>query len=124
MLELKEGPLSYYSLKKLEAGVDRFPFSIRVLLESLLRQEDGVLVTAEDVEKLLSWTPAGNEDVDIPFIPARVVLQDFTGVPCVVDLAAMRDAVREMGGNPSQITPLVPVDLTIDHSVQTDYHGT
>jgi len=124
VLELNDGPLSYYSLRKLEAGVDRFPFSVKVLLESLLRQEDGVLVTAEDVEKLLSWTPAGNDDVDIPFIPARVVLQDFTGVPCVVDLAAMRDAVREMGGNPSRINPLVPVDLTIDHSVQTDYHGT
>ncbi len=124
VLELNDGPLSYYSLKKLDARVDRFPFSVKVLLESLLRQEDGVLVTAEDVEKLLSWTPAGNEELDIPFIPARVVLQDFTGVPCVVDLAAMRDAVQEMGGNPSQINPLVPVDLTIDHSVQTDYHGT
>ncbi|KAF5061313.1 Aconitate hydratase A [anaerobic digester metagenome] len=124
VLELKDGPLSYYSLKKLDGGIERFPFSIKVLLESLLRQEDGVLVTKDDVQKLLSWTPAGNDELDIPFIPARVVLQDFTGVPCVVDLAAMRDAVRVMGGNPSQINPLVPVDLTIDHSVQTDYHGT
>jgi len=124
VLELKDGPLSYYSLKKLDGGIERFPFSIKVLLESLLRQEDGVLVTKDDVQKLLSWTPAGNDELDIPFIPARVVLQDFTGVPCVVDLAAMRDAVREMGSNPSQINPLVPVDLTIDHSVQTDYHGT
>jgi aconitate hydratase len=124
VLELKDGPLSYYSLKKLDARTERFPFSIKVLLEALLRHEDGVLVTKDDVQKLISWTPAGNDEVDIPFIPARVVLQDFTGVPCVVDLAAMRDAVREMGGNPSQINPLVPVDLTIDHSVQTDYHGT
>jgi len=124
VLELKDGPLSYYSLKKLDARTEHFPFSIKVLLESLLRQEDGILVTKEDVQKLLGWTPAGNDEVDIPFIPARVVLQDFTGVPCVVDLAAMRDAVKEMGGNPSRINPLVPVDLTIDHSVQTDYHGT
>lgn len=124
VLELKDGPLSYYSLKKLDARTERFPFSIKVLLEALLRHEDGVLVTKDDVQKLISWTPAGNDEVDIPFIPARVVLQDFTGVPCVVDLAAMRDAVREMGGNPSQINPLVPVDLTIDHSVQTDFHGT
>ena len=124
VLQLKDGPLSFYSLRKLGDRPDRFPFSIKVLLESLLRQEDGTLVTREDVEKLLAWTPAGNDEVDIPFIPARVVLQDFTGVPCVVDLAAMRDAVREMGGNPSRINPLVPVDLTIDHSVQTDFYGT
>jgi len=124
VLELRDGPLSYYSLKKLGASTDPLPFSIKVLLESLLRQEDGVLVTREDVEHLLAWTPAGNAEVDIPFIPARVVLQDFTGVPCVVDLAAMRDAVRGRGGNPSRINPLVPVDLIIDHSVQTDYHGT
>ena len=123
-LQLSDGSLNYFSLKKLKEDVDRFPFSIKVLLESLLRQEDGSLVTKEDVQKMLAWTPAGNDDVDIPFIPARVVLQDFTGVPCVVDLAAMRDAMRELGGDPSRIDPLVPVDLTIDHSVQTDFHGT
>ncbi|MCX6650652.1 MAG: aconitate hydratase AcnA [Methanomassiliicoccales archaeon] len=124
ILELKDGTLSFHSLKKLGPGTEWFPFSIKVLLESLLRQEDGVLVTADDVRKLLAWTPAGDDNVDIPFIPARVILQDFTGVPCVVDLAAMRDAVKDMGGDPAKINPLVPVDLTIDHSVQTDYHGT
>jgi aconitate hydratase len=124
VLELSDGELHYFSLMKLGDGVQRFPFSIKVLLESLLRQEDGTLVTADDVRKLIGWTPAGNDDVDIPFIPARVVLQDFTGVPCVVDLAAMRDAVKQMGGDPSKINPLVPVDLTIDHSVQTDLYGT
>ncbi|MCG7840850.1 MAG: aconitate hydratase AcnA [Methanomassiliicoccales archaeon] len=124
LLQLNDGALQFYSLKKMGERVEGFPFSIKVILESLLRQEDGVLVTADDIRKIMSWTPAGDEGVDIPFIPARVVLQDFTGVPSVVDLAAMRDAMKELGGDPSRINPLVPVDLTIDHSVQTDYYGT
>lgn len=106
-------------------GVDvrRMPYSIRVLVESLLRQEDGRLILASDVETIARWSPDGNGGKDIPFIPARVVLQDFTGVPAVVDLAAMRSAVADMGGDANKINPLIPVDLVIDHSVQVDEYG-
>ena len=102
-------------------SVQHLPFSIRVLLEGLLRNCDGYLVQPADVERLAAWNasqPASNE---LPFMPARVIMQDFTGVPCVVDLAAMRDAMRRLGGDPQRINPLVPVDLVIDHSVQVDY---
>ncbi len=122
-----QAPTCYYRLKALEeAGlgeISRLPFSIRVLLESLLRQIDGYTVTLEDVERLASWDPAHVAPVEIPFKPARVLLQDFTGVPAVVDLAAMRSAMFRAGGDPKRVNPRIPVDLVIDHSVQVDEFG-
>ncbi len=107
------------------AGFDlkRIPYSIKVLLENLLRQEDGVTVRKSDIEYVAKWDAAGPQE-EIAFMPARVLLQDFTGVPCVVDLAAMRDALAKMGADPSKANPLIPVDLVIDHSVQVDEFGT
>ena len=102
---------------------DRLPFSLRVLLENALRFAGRGIVTDQHVEALAKWTPGGTVADEIPFMPARVVLQDFTGVPCVVDLAAMRDAMARMNGNPDLINPVVPSDLVIDHSVQVDYYG-
>ncbi|MEX0612063.1 MAG: aconitate hydratase AcnA [Pirellulales bacterium] len=119
------GKAGIYRLSKLEdAGlgdIAALPYSIRVLLESLLRNCDGYEVMEEDVKALAGWQAAAPAAVEIPFKPARVVLQDFTGVPCVVDLAAMRAAMQRLGGDPKKINPLVPVDLVIDHSVQVDY---
>ena len=107
----------YYRLDKL-GDVSRLPFSIKVLLEALLRTCDGYQVMPEDVEKLARWhAPAPAKD-EIPFKPGRVILQDFTGVPAVVDLAALRSAMARLGGDPKKINPHVPVDLVIDHSVQ------
>ncbi|MGB2695715.1 MAG: aconitate hydratase AcnA [Dehalococcoidia bacterium] len=103
--------------------VERLPFSLKILLENLLRREDGVAVTEDDIHALASWSPDTLAEREISFMPARVLLQDFTGVPAVVDLAAMRDAMRELGGDPSRINPLQPADLVIDHSVQVDYFG-
>ncbi|MDX6623606.1 MAG: aconitate hydratase [Solirubrobacterales bacterium] len=103
--------------------VARLPYSIKVLLENVLRLEDGVSVSAADVEAIAGWDAAATPSVEIPFQPARVLMQDFTGVPAVVDLAAMRDAMEEIGGDPSAINPLVDVDLVIDHSVQVDAFG-
>jgi len=112
------------ALRRAGAGhVDRLPFTLKVLLENLLRREDGLLVADEDVRALAGWNPDARPDREIAFMPARVLLQDFTGVPCVVDLAAMRDAIRDWGGDPKRIQPLVPVDLVIDHSVQVDAFG-
>ncbi len=125
--ETGSGSAAIYRLSKLEeAGLSRvssLPFSIRLLLESLLRNCDGYEVTEEDVKNLAGWQAAAPAEVEIPFKPARVVLQDFTGVPCVVDLAAMRSAIRRLGGDPGRINPLIPVDLVIDHSVQVDRFG-
>lgn len=103
--------------------VDRLPYSIRVLLESVVRNCDGFHVTKEDVEKILNWEKhQSNENgVEVSFKPSRVILQDFTGVPALVDFAAMRDAVHNFGGNPMMINPICPADLVIDHSVQVDY---
>src|SRR3954469_14649263 len=108
------------------AGIDvsRLPYSLRILLEDLLRTEDGVTVTREDIEALARCSPARPATREIAFTPARVLLQDFTGVPAVVDLAAMRDAMAELGGDPSRINPLQPVELVVDHSVQVDAFGT
>ncbi len=103
--------------------VSRLPFALRVLLENLLRHEDGVSVTAADIEALASWDPAAAPSVEIAYRPARVLMQDFTGVPAVVDLAAMRDAMKALGGDPSKINPLQPAELVIDHSVQVDAFG-
>ena len=119
--------VGYYrlsALRELAPNLDRLPFTIRVLLESLLRNCDGFAVTKEDVQRLASWDAAAPAQVELPFMPARVILQDFTGVPVLVDIAAMRAAVARLGGDPKQINPLVPVDLVIDHSVQVDYYGT
>jgi aconitate hydratase len=117
-----------YEIYRLGALQDRFdvarlPYSIKVLLENVLRLEDGTSVSAEDVEAIASWDAAAEPSVEIPFQPARVLMQDFTGVPAVVDLAAMRDAMEEIGGDPAAINPLVDVDLVIDHSVQVDAFG-
>ena len=101
----------------------RLPFSLRVLLENLLRREDGAVVRREDVEAVAGWDPAAEPSHEIAFMPARVLLQDFTGVPAVVDLAAMRDAMRALGGDPARINPLLPAELVIDHSVQVDAYG-
>ncbi len=102
----------------------RLPFSLKVLLENLLRREDGRSVTRQHIEAVLAWEPTREPEHEIPFMPARVLLQDFTGVPAICDLAAMRDAMRRMGGDPGRINPLQPVDLVIDHSVQVDAFGT
>jgi len=122
------GPVGIYRLSKLEdlglTSVGALPYSIRVLLESVLRNCDGFVVTRADVERLAAWRPEADAKVEVPFMPARVVLQDFTGVPAVVDLAAMRSAMRRLGGDPGKINPLIPVDLVIDHSIQVDYAGT
>ena len=116
---------AYYSLRKLEAGgltkLERLPFSIRILLESLLRNCNNVDVFEQDVRNLAAWQPNSAKRTPIPFKPGRVLLQDFTGVPAIVDLAAMRDAMAKLGGDPKKINPLVPVDLVIDHSVQVDF---
>jgi len=115
----------YYSLAKLgqQYDISRLPFSLKILLENLLRHEDGVDVTRSDIEALCQWKPGATPETEIAFTPSRVVLQDFTGVPAVVDLAAMRDAVTALGGNADQINPLSPAELVIDHSVQVDSYG-
>jgi len=116
----------YYRLAALEENgwctLSKLPFSIRVLLEASLRKLDGFLVTEDDVKRIAGWTP-GMSPAEIPFMPARVILQDFTGVPAVVDLAALRNAMVDLGGDPTKVNPLVPVDLVIDHSVQVDFSG-
>ncbi|MBI4442202.1 MAG: aconitate hydratase, partial [Acidobacteria bacterium] len=117
-----------FQLKTLEkagiGNVARLPFCLKVLLENLLRNEDGRFVKKDDIEKLARWDPRASAQNEIAFMPARVLLQDFTGVPAVVDLAAMRDAMARMGGDPRRINPLQPVELVIDHSVQVDHYGT
>jgi aconitate hydratase len=116
-----------FSLPALErAGfprVARLPYSMKILLENLLRREDNAFVKADDIRALAEWDAASTVEKEISFMPARVLLQDFTGVPCVVDLAAMRDAIISLGGNPDRVNPLQPVELVIDHSVQVDYFG-
>ncbi|MFL6130685.1 MAG: aconitate hydratase [Mycobacteriales bacterium] len=117
---------STYEIHRLSAvdGAERLPFSLKVLLENLLRTEDGADVTADDVRALAGWDPSAQPDREIRFTPARVVMQDFTGVPAVVDLATMREAVRDLGGDPARINPLAPAELVIDHSVVADLFGT
>jgi aconitate hydratase len=115
-----------YEIHRLSAvdGADRLPFSLKVLLENLLRAEDGADITADDVRALAGWDPAAEPDREIRFSPARVVMQDFTGVPAVVDLATMREAMRDLGGDAARINPLAPAELVIDHSVVADLFGT
>ena len=122
-----QGEMGIYRLSQLEktgiATVSKLPFSIRILLEAVLRNCDGYQVSEEDVKNLANWNAAKPAELEVPFKAARVVLQDFTGVPAVVDLAAMRDGMKALGGDPKKINPLIPVDLVIDHSVQVDYFG-
>src|SRR4051794_12759400 len=124
-LEVGDRRMTIHRLDALEAEyqVSRLPFSLKILLENLLRHEDGVSVRREDIEAMAAWN-GGHEDREIAFAPARILMQDFTGVPAVVDLAAMRDAVDALGGNPSRVNPLVPAELVIDHSVIADEFGT
>ena len=117
----------YHSLRTFEKAsghsLSRLPFSLKILLENLLRQEDNVAVKKKDIEALAQWKSKAEPDTEIQFMPARVLMQDFTGVPCVADLAAMRAAVQKLGGNPDRINPLQPADLVIDHSVMVDHFG-
>ncbi|MGH9358718.1 MAG: aconitate hydratase AcnA [Candidatus Acidiferrales bacterium] len=126
--ETREGRATIYRLDRLEkaglGAVSRLPYSIKVLLESVLRNVDGELVTEEDARALAAWKPKATASSEVPFMPARVLTQDFTGIPAVVDLAAMRSALKRRGGDPSKVNPLIPVDLVIDHSVQVDVYGT
>lgn len=116
---------SRYEIYRLDAveGADRLPFSLKILLENLLRTEDGANTTAEHVRALAGWDPEAEPDTEIQFTPGRVIMQDFTGVPCVVDLATMREAVAELGGDPRRVNPLAPAELVIDHSVIVDVFG-
>src|SRR5215208_5482575 len=119
-----------YEIFRLDAvtgeGLDQasLPFSLKVLLENLLRTEDGADITAEDIKALAGWDETAEPDQEIQFTPARVVMQDFTGVPCIVDLATMREAMADLGGDPQKINPLAPAELVIDHSVIADIFGT
>src|SRR5437773_7775328 len=128
-LETTQGKITYYQLDSLtRRGVqqlDRLPFTVKILLENVLRHTGSDLVSEEDVLALANWVPgqASQLEAEYPFLPARVLLQDFTGVPAVADLAAMRSAVARMGGDPKKVNPLVPADLVIDHSVQVDMFG-
>src|SRR5690606_24455032 len=103
--------------------IQRLPFSIKILLENLLRHADEIFVTTEDIEAVAGWDPDREPDTEIAFVPARVILQDFTGVPAIVDLATMRDAMNALGGDPDLINPLCPAELVIDHSVMVDHFG-
>src|SRR5438128_3004318 len=117
---------AYYSLPKAARAlgdIDRLPFSMKVLLENLLRFEDGATVTRDDLQAMVDWQKERSISREIQYRPARVLMQDFTGVPAVVDLAAMRDAMKQMGGDPKKINPLLPAELVIDHSVQVDDFG-
>ncbi|HXC57928.1 MAG TPA: aconitate hydratase AcnA, partial [Steroidobacteraceae bacterium] len=124
-LSVNGRPHTIWSFGALPAEkVARLPYSLKILLENLLRFEDGVNVTRADIDALLAWDAKATPAHEISFTPARVIMQDFTGVPCVVDLAAMRDAIKRLGGNPERVNPLAPAELVIDHSVQVDEYGT
>ncbi|HEV2745777.1 MAG TPA: aconitase family protein, partial [Allosphingosinicella sp.] len=126
-LQVGSNTYAYYSLAKAAAAlgdISRLPFSLKVLLENLLRFEDGKTVTREDIQALVDWQQTRSSTREIQYRPARVLMQDFTGVPAVVDLAAMRDAMKALGGDPARINPQVPVHLVIDHSVMVDEFGT
>jgi aconitate hydratase len=127
-LNIKKRRFGFFNILKLEennvADIGRLPFSIRILVENLLRKMDGRIVREENLLGIARWQKKYADPVEIPYHPARVLMQDFTGVPAVVDLAAMRDAVQKLGGNPEKVNPLVPVDLIVDHSVQVDFFGT
>jgi len=122
-LEVSGKSYEIFDITKL-AQANSLPFSLKILLENLLRTEDGANITAKQIEALASWNPESIPDTEIQFTPARVIMQDFTGVPCVVDLATMREAIAELGGDPSRVNPLAPAELVIDHSVIADKYGT
>ena len=126
-LETKTGSIDFFDIIRLEkngiADIQRLPYSIKILVENLLRKLDGHVVLEQDLKNIAGWQKSYETPVEIPYHPARVLMQDFTGVPAVVDLAVMRDAVKDLGGDPQKINPLVPVDLIVDHSVQVDYFG-
>ena len=121
---LEVGSKSYeiYRLSAVD-GSQNLPFSLKVLLEILLRTEDGANVTSKHIEALGNWDPEAQPDTEIQFTPGRVIMQDFTGVPCIVDLATMREAIEDLGGDPKRVNPLAPAELVIDHSVQIDSFG-
>ncbi|QKJ25234.1 aconitate hydratase AcnA [Aquiluna borgnonia] len=121
--QLQVGSKSYKYYSMPELGVEKLPFSLKILLENMLRTEDGANVTADHVNAIVNWDPKAEPDTEIQFSPARVIMQDFTGVPCVVDLATMREAVLELGGDPQKINPLAPAEMVIDHSVVIDVAG-
>src|ERR1043165_9772015 len=127
LLKVGTKTYAYYSLAAAEKnglkGISRLPFSMKVLLENLLRSEDGRSVTKEDLQAVAQWLKTKTSEREMAFRPARVLMQDFTGVPAVVDLTAMRDAMKNLGGDPKKINPLVPVDLVIDHSVAVTFFG-
>ena len=122
---LKVGDKSY-EIYRLDAvsGTEKLPYSLKVLAENLLRTEDGANITKDHIEAIANWDPSADPSVEIQFTPARVIMQDFTGVPCIVDLATMREAVGDLGGDPEKVNPLAPADLVIDHSVIADLFGT
>ncbi|MCW2607338.1 MAG: acnA, partial [Frankiales bacterium] len=122
-LEVGGNSYEVFRLSAVEGSAD-LPYSLKVLLENLLRTEDGADITADHVRALAGWDPSAEPDTEIQFTPARVLMQDFTGVPCVVDLAAMREAMAALGGDPKKINPLAPAELVIDHSVVADHFGT
>ncbi|MGO1885369.1 MAG: aconitase family protein, partial [Citricoccus sp.] len=122
VLDVEGAEYEIFRLNKVE-GAEKLPYSLKVLLENLLRTEDGANVTAETIKALGSWDPNAQPDTEIQFTPARVIMQDFTGVPCIVDLATMREAIEDLGGDASRVNPLAPAELVIDHSVQIDSFG-
>ena len=122
VLDVNGAEYEIFRLNEVE-GAKKLPYSLKVLLENLLRTEDGANVTAEQIKALASWDPSAQPDTEIQFTPARVIMQDFTGVPCVVDLATMREAIADLGGDPTRVNPLSPAELVIDHSVQIDHFG-
>ena len=121
MLRVGDKDYRYFRLDSLNAP--KLPYSLKILLENLLRTEDGANVTAEQIRSLANWDPNAEPDTEIQFTPARVIMQDFTGVPCIVDLATMREAVAALGGDPKRINPLAPAEMVIDHSVIIDVAG-
>ena len=122
-LQTSAGPVAYHRLAALDRDLTRTPLTIKVLLEAALRSEDGVAVTADDARTLARYDARDPEAREVPFTPARVLVQDFTGVPALVDLAAMRSAMARLGGDPERVNPQIPVDLVIDHSVAVDHFG-
>ena len=115
-----------YEIYRLDAvaGTEKLPYSLKVLAENLLRTEDGANITEDHIQAIANWDPSAEPSIEIQFTPARVIMQDFTGVPCIVDLATMREAVGELGGDPQKVNPLAPAELVIDHSVIADLFGT
>ncbi|WP_277244924.1 aconitase family protein, partial [Micrococcus terreus] len=122
VLDVQGAEYEIFRLKAVD-GYEKLPYSLKVLLENLLRTEDGANVTSEQIKALASWNPDAEPDTEIQFTPARVIMQDFTGVPCIVDLATMREAIEDLGGDPKRVNPLAPAELVIDHSVQIDSFG-